>query len=66
MTILYQVSEYKTDMSSLASQTVDLINNLSSGTHEEITISQSGSTLVLSNVSTITNVSQSGTTLILA
>lgn len=66
MTILYQVSEYKTDMSSLASQTVDLIKNLSSETHEEITISQSGSKLVLSNVSTITNVSQSGTTLILA
>ena len=37
-------------MSSLASQTVDLINNLGSGTEEEVTISQNGSTLVLSNV----------------
>ncbi len=67
MTILYQVSEYKTDMSSLASQTVALINNLSSGssTSEEVIVSQDGTTLVLSNVSAITNISQDGTTLIL-
>ena len=49
MNILYQVNEYKTDMSSLASQTVDLINNLSSGssTSEEVIVSQDGTTLIL-------------------
>ena len=67
MNILYQVNEYKTDMSSLASQTVDLINNLSSGssTSEEVIVSQDGTTLILTNVSGITNISQDGTTLIL-
>ena len=66
MHILSQVAYYTTDISAVASATEALIESMDSGGSSEVTITQSGSTLIFGNVPAVTSVTQSGSTLILS